>query len=70
MVLVDTDLPTAPRICEEQTAVYLRRYKEAREAGLSIVEARMFAESGADIGELRRLVESGCPPALIAQIAL
>jgi len=67
---VDTDLPTAPRTCEEQTAVYLRRYKEARAAGLSIVEARMFAESDTDIGELRRLVRKDCPRELLARLVL
>lgn len=52
---------------EHQEAVR-RRYKEARAAGLSIVEAKLFAESNADVGQLRKLVAGECPPRLIFEI--
>lgn len=46
------------------------RYKEARQAGLTIVEASLFAESDADLAELRRLVRDGCPTELVRLIVL
>lgn len=55
---------------DEQLEVLRRRYTEARCAGLTIVEARLFAESDRDVGELRRLVASGCPLDTIRQIVL
>lgn len=54
----------------EDVVRYLRRYREARRAGLTIVEARLFAESPADVGELRKLVKGGCPVELIRDIVL
>lgn len=56
----------APYTREEWTT----RRKEASAAGMSIVEARLFAESGIDIGELRRLVRKKCPGELLARILL
>lgn len=53
---------------EEQQEAVRRRYKEARAAGLSIVEAKLFAESDADVGQLRKLVAGECPPRLIFDI--
>lgn len=47
-----------------------RRRQEAIKAGLSIVEARLFAESDRDVGQLRMLVRDGCPPAVIARILI
>ena len=55
---------------DEMAEVLRRRRREAREAGLSQVEARLWAESDRDIGELRRLVEAGCPPELLARVLL
>lgn len=55
---------------DEQLEVLRRRYKEARQAGLSIAEARLFSESNQDIGTLRKLVAGGCPPRLIAEIVV
>lgn len=65
---MDTDAPV--QASEEQREVVRRRYKEARRAGLSIAEAQLFADSAADVGELRHLVAAGCPPPLIARIVL
>lgn len=55
---------------DEQVEVLRRRYTEARRAGLTIVEARLFAESDRDVGELRKLVEKRCPVELVRQIVL
>lgn len=57
-------------LSDEQLEVLRRRYVEAREAGLTIVEARLFAESDRDVGELRRLVKKGCPVEQLRRIIL
>lgn len=45
-----------------------RRYYEARQFGFSRVEAETFRDGDAEIGELRRLVEGGCPVATAVRI--
>lgn len=55
---------------DERLEVLRRRYMEARQAGLTIVEARLFSESDRDVGELRQLVAAGCPVETIRQIVL
>ena len=55
---------------DELLEVVRRRYTEARQAGLTIVEAKLFAESEADVGELRRLVQAGCPVETLRAIVL
>lgn len=57
-------------ISDEHLEVLRRRYQEARQAGLTIIEARLFSESDRDIGELRKLVDKGCPPDQIRQIVI
>lgn len=57
-------------IIDEQGQVELRRYREARQAGLEHKEATEFAVCGEDIGLLRQLVRDGCPAGLIARIIL
>lgn len=54
----------------ETSAVYYKRYREAKKAGLTMAERRLFAESDTDIGVLRKLVEDGCPVDLIRKIVL
>jgi hypothetical protein len=54
----------------EQGRVVLHRYKEAREYGLTRLEARLYAESQIDVSELRRLRLAGCDPAIAAKILL
>ncbi len=61
------DLETAEQ-CDEARRVVMRRYQEARDAGLTLVESRLFAESGVDVGLLRSLVRHHCRPQLIARI--
>ncbi len=63
----DTDLPAH---LGELVRVRRRRYWEAVDAGLTTIEARLFADSEVDVGELRRLVDKGCGPELIARIVL
>ena len=57
-------------LCDEQREVLRRRHAEARRAGLTLIEARLFAESDRDIGELRQLVATGCPLDTIRAIVL
>ena len=54
----------------ELAEVWRSRFHEAVEAGLSVVDATVFADSHEDIGLLRRLVRDGCSPELIARIVL
>jgi hypothetical protein len=46
------------------------RYREARKAGMTFAESKMFADSDIDIGELRRRVKQHVPPDLLAKIIL
>lgn len=54
----------------EEDAVLLRRTREALAAGLSLAEARAFAHSGVDIGQLRWLVAHRCPVEQLRRIVL
>lgn len=53
---------------DERSEVLTRRFHEARAAGLTRIEARNFAESDVDVGQLRKLVRGGCAPKTIAEI--
>ena len=57
-------------LTDEEAGVFQYRYQQARHAGLIPEDALAFAESAADIGELRRLVAAGCAPELILPIVL
>lgn len=61
---------TATEWRSERELVVVRRRREALNAGLTRIEARMFAESDCDIGLLRKLVAAGCDPIVIALIVL
>jgi hypothetical protein len=54
----------------EASTVFYNRYWEARKAGLTMVEAKLFASSSEDIGQLRKLVAKGCPVDTIRRIVL
>lgn len=56
--------------CDELLEVRRRRYKEARRAGLTIPEAKLFADSDTDVGVLRRLVALQCPDKWLPKIVL
>lgn len=62
---MDADLDT---VDDEMVRVGKRRYQEAIDAGLSCAEALLFADNGVDVGQLRKLVQAGCPSVLIASI--
>lgn len=55
---------------DEQTRVSNRRYHEALDAGLSVVEANLFADSSADVGFLRLCVRNGWTAEMIAAVML
>jgi hypothetical protein len=57
-------------LCDLAVEVHRRRYDEAVHAGLTGLEAELFADSTVDIGQLRHLVALGCPPGLIARIVI
>lgn len=67
--LADEQEPDVPGY-DERLSVYYNRYLEAKQAGLTMAERRLFAESDADIGVLRKLVAAGCPVELIRRIVL
>lgn len=69
MPVADTD-EQPPTRAPELERVILHRFKEARQAGLTLVEARLFAESEVDVGLLRTLVAGHCPPQQIARILI
>jgi hypothetical protein len=54
----------------EEREVLKWRFRQIRSLGMNPVEARLLAETGADLGLLRRLVGNGCPPDLAVKIAL
>jgi hypothetical protein len=60
----------ATRFDDEQWSLHKWRYDAARRAGLNLLEAKLFADSGVDIGELRRLSRLECPPDLIVRLLL
>ena len=60
---------TAP-VAGDKHDLYRHRYATARRAGLTMVEAQLFADSKSDIGVLRQLAEADCDPKLIAEIVL
>lgn len=44
------------------------RFRAAREAGLTRLEAARFAQGTETLATLRRLKQQGCPPATLARI--
>ncbi len=54
----------------ETARILRRRRDEALQNGMSLVEARLFAESDINIGDLRHLVKSHCPGDMLARILL
>lgn len=64
------ELDAAERLDGEPLSVWRHRYREARAVGLTTVEAAMFADTNRDLGDLRRLVDGGCPSRLLAAILL
>ncbi len=63
-----TDGPA--QLYDERLEVTRNRYMEARKAGLTIVEAQLFADSDADIALLRKLVKGKATVEQIRRIVL
>ncbi len=54
----------------EQDEVLRWRLAQILSLGIGGLDAQLLAETGADLGLLRKLVGRGCPPPLAARIAL
>jgi len=54
----------------EVDEVMRRRRKEARDAGMSRIEASLYAESEIPTADLRHLVDLHCPAELLARVLL
>jgi hypothetical protein len=65
---IDTDEPDAHS--PEEQRILSWRYEQLLELGLTQAAAQLLAESGSDLGLVRRLVAAGCAPDLAARIAL
>ena len=63
-LVVDNDDPA------EERRIRYRRKREALRAGLTVPEAKLFADSGVDIRWLRLCVKGKCSPSLMASILL
>jgi hypothetical protein len=57
-------------LTREQEEVLRWRLSQISALGIAQLDAQLLADSGADIGLLRRLVDQGCPPQLAARIVL
>jgi hypothetical protein len=65
---VETDVD--PELSSEHEQVLRWRYEEIRKLGMSRLDARLLADSEADLNLLRRLAAAGCPAATAVRIAL
>lgn len=61
---------TSPELAPEQRQVLRWRYELATSAGLTSVEARLFAESDQETSTLRSCIENGWSPEQIRAIVL
>lgn len=65
----ETRQPEPFVLTDEQLALHRHRYREARRAGLTMRDAKLFAASTSlDIQAMRDLAEHGCPSHLILLI--
>ena len=55
---------------DEQLQYARWRYDQARELGLSLVEAQVFRDTNIPVAELRKRVSQGVPPKWLAEIVL
>ena len=60
--------PEPIHLSDEQLALHRHRYREARRAGMTMRDAKLFASSSLDIQKMRDLAAHGCPPHLILLI--
>jgi hypothetical protein len=54
----------------EQDVIMCWRLNQILALGIGQLDAQLLADSGADLGLLRRLVGQGCPPPLAARIVM
>jgi hypothetical protein len=64
----DAEEETGPT--PEQQEVMRWRLSQISALGIGQLDAQLLAETGADLGLLRRLVGQGCPPPLAVRIVL
>lgn len=57
-------------VADELDAYERVRFREAREAGLTRIEALRFAQGETPLHTLWKLKQDGCPGAVIAQIVI
>ena len=55
---------------DEALERHRHRYREARRAGLTMRDSKLFASSQIDIEDMRALARRGCDPDLILRILL
>ena len=63
------ELDEVEALSAEELRILSWRHDQLLELGLTEAEAQLLAEGGADLGLLRRLVGTGCTPALAFRIA-
>jgi hypothetical protein len=54
----------------EHDVIMCWRLSQILALGIGQLDAQLLAETGADLGVLRRLIGQGCPPPLAARIVL
>jgi hypothetical protein len=64
----ETDDAVAPN--PEHEEIMRWRLSQILLLGIDQLDAQLLAETGADLGVLRRLIGQGCPPPLAARIVL
>ena len=65
----ETPQPEPFTMSDEELALHRHRYREARRAGMSMRDAKLFAlELQLDIGAMRALAAQGCPSHLLLRV--
>ena len=67
-VTEETEEVTGPT--PEQQEILRWRFSQICSLGIGQLDAQLLAETGADLGLLRRLVGQGCPASLAVRIVL
>lgn len=66
----ETQQPDPFPLSDEQLGLQRHRYREARRAGMTMRDAKLFASSKIDLEEMRALRRRGCNPDLLLRILL
>lgn len=67
---VTEETEQVPGPTPEQEEIMRWRFSQILSLGIGQLDAQLLAETGADLGLLRRLVGQGCPPPLAVRIVL